>query len=63
MAVTPDLLLGADGQTDDANVMSFKGVTVPGTVAGLYEAHKRFGKLPWKRLIQPTIDWPPRAWS
>jgi gamma-glutamyltranspeptidase/glutathione hydrolase len=36
--------------------MSFKGVTVPGTVAGLYEAHKRFGKLPWAKLIQPTID-------
>jgi gamma-glutamyltranspeptidase/glutathione hydrolase len=29
---------------------------VPGTVAGLWEAHKRFGKLPWAKLIQPTID-------
>jgi gamma-glutamyltranspeptidase/glutathione hydrolase len=32
------------------------GVGVPGTIAGLYEAHKRFGKLPWARLIQPAID-------
>ncbi|MBT9472742.1 MAG: gamma-glutamyltransferase [Pseudomonadota bacterium] len=55
-AVTPELLLGDDGKLSEAKVMSFKGVTIPGTVAGLYEAHKRFGKLPWKQLIQPTID-------
>ncbi len=55
-AVTPELLLGDDGKLSEAKVMSFKGVTIPGTVAGLYEAHQRFGKLPWKQLIQPTID-------
>ncbi len=54
--VTRDLLLGANGKVDNTKVMSFKGTTVPGTVAGLYEAHKRFGKLPWATLIQPTID-------
>ena len=54
--VTPDLLLGADGRLDRTKVLSFKGVTVPGTVAGLWEAHRRFGKLPWAQLIQPTID-------
>jgi len=56
LAVTPDLLLDANGKFDRAKVLSFKGVTVPGTVAGLYEAHNRFGKLPWAKLIQPTID-------
>lgn len=30
--------------------------TVPGTVAGLHEAHRRFGKLPWSRLLQPAIQ-------
>lgn len=56
LAVTPDFLLGPDNKVSPAKVESFKGVTVPGTVAGLYEAHKRFGKLPWAKLIQPTID-------
>lgn len=54
--VTPDLLLDASGKVDPAKVESFKGVTVPGTVAGLWEAHRRFGKLPWAQLVQPAID-------
>lgn len=29
---------------------------VPGTVAGLIEAHKKLGRLPWKDLVQPAID-------
>src|SRR5690606_27856056 len=29
---------------------------VPGTVAGLAEAHARYGKLPWATLVQPAID-------
>lgn len=29
--------------------------TVPGTVAGLYAAHQKFGSQPWEALIQPAI--------
>lgn len=29
---------------------------VPGTVAGLAEAHKKYGSLPWQELVQPAID-------
>lgn len=29
---------------------------VPGTVAGLVEAHKKYGSLPWKDLVQPAVD-------
>jgi gamma-glutamyltranspeptidase/glutathione hydrolase len=31
-------------------------VGVPGTIAGLYEVHKKLGSLPWSELVQPAID-------
>lgn len=31
------------------------GVGVPGMILGLYEAHRKYGKLPWKRLLAPAI--------
>jgi gamma-glutamyltranspeptidase/glutathione hydrolase len=37
---------------------STKGATavgVPGTVAGVFEAHKKFGKLPMKEILAPVI--------
>lgn len=29
---------------------------VPGTVDGMWEAHKKYGKLAWHELVQPAID-------
>lgn len=29
---------------------------VPGSVAGMLEAHQKYGTLPWKDLVQPAID-------
>ena len=31
-------------------------VGVPGTIAGLYEIHKKHGSVSWDKLVQPSID-------
>ena len=51
-----DMFLDAEGNADpDVSRYSHKASGVPGTVAGLYLAHRQFGRLPWKRMLQPAI--------
>ena len=38
------------------SLVGYKASGVPGTVKGLWAAHQRFGRLPWKDLLQPAID-------
>jgi gamma-glutamyltranspeptidase/glutathione hydrolase len=40
---------------EDASVTGHLSVGVPGAVAGLTEAHRRFGRLPFKEVIEPAI--------
>ncbi len=40
---------------EDRNVIGGSSVAVPGTVAGLAEAHGRFGRMPWAELLGPAI--------
>jgi len=39
----------------DQRRYGYKASAVPGTVAGLLEAHKRYGNLPLKQILQPVI--------
>jgi len=41
---------------EGASLVGHRAVGVPGTVAGMWEAHSRFGRLEWKDLLSPAID-------
>jgi len=43
------------GLADDASVTGHLSVGVPGAVAGLIEAHRRLGRLPFRDVIEPAI--------
>ncbi len=52
-----DMYLDENGDVDRTRSMfSHLAAGVPGTVAGLYKAHSEFGRLPWKRVLQPAIQ-------
>jgi gamma-glutamyltranspeptidase/glutathione hydrolase len=42
---------------DDANATGYLAPGIPATVAGLVEAHRRFGRLPLSRVLEPAIAW------
>lgn len=55
-----------DDQGDVISMASVRGhlaAGVPGTVAGLETAHKKYGKLAWAELVQPAIDLAANGWE
>lgn len=51
---TLDAYVGEDG-TLQGHTAGIRAAGVPGTVAGLAMAHGKYGRLPWKRLLEPAI--------
>ena len=53
---TRDMFLDAAGNADRGLALnSHKSSGVPGTVAGFWLAHQKFGRLPWHKLLEPAI--------
>lgn len=56
LAATEDMFLDESGNLiEDINHEGALSVGVPGTVAGLYLAHQKYGSLPWADLVQPAF--------
>lgn len=51
---TLDAYVGEDGELQGHSA-GIRSAGVPGTVAGLALAHEKYGRLPWKRLLEPAI--------
>jgi gamma-glutamyltranspeptidase / glutathione hydrolase len=52
-----DMYLDSLGNViDKKSTLGAYAVGIPGSVAGVFEVHKKFGSLPFKDLIQPAID-------
>jgi len=57
LASTRDMYLDSDGNViKDKSTLGAMAIGVPGTLAGLFEVHKKFGTIPFEKLIQPAID-------
>lgn len=57
LKASTSMFLDENGQLiKGSNHEGLKSVGVPGTVAGLYFAHQKYGSLPWKELVQPAIE-------
>jgi len=57
LAADRDMYLDDAGNViENASLIGAAAVAVPGTVAGFWAAHQRFGKLPWRDLLAPAIE-------
>jgi gamma-glutamyltranspeptidase/glutathione hydrolase len=57
LASTKNMYLDDHGDViENKSTLGPYAVGVPGTIAGIFAAHEKFGKLPVKEILQPVID-------
>jgi gamma-glutamyltranspeptidase/glutathione hydrolase len=56
LKATRKMYLDAEGKVrPNASINGYLAVATPGTIAGMYEVHRRYGKLPWREVVKPAI--------
>lgn len=57
LAATKDMYLDEEGNVIlEKSTLGVMAVGVPGSVAGIFDVHEKFGSLPIEDIIQPSID-------
>ena len=57
LATHHDFYIDKEGNViPEKSTIGANAVGVPGTIAGLFKIHEKFGTIPFKELIQPAID-------
>lgn len=54
-AATETMYLDDKGKPTKDSLVGWRASGTPGSVAGLYELHKKLGKKPWKEVLAPAI--------
>ena len=54
-AATRDMYLDAGGKPTPDSRLGPRAAGIPGVVRGLEYAHRKYGRLPWRELVQPAI--------
>jgi len=55
-AADRDMYLNEDGSVNKSTSrLGYLAGGIPGTVAGMWEAHQKFGSMPWEDLLKPAI--------
>ncbi|MSR22959.1 MAG: gamma-glutamyltransferase [Gemmatimonadetes bacterium] len=55
LSATRDMFVGPGGVATDRSLHGHLAAAVPGSVQGMWEAHSRFGILPWAALVEPAV--------
>jgi gamma-glutamyltranspeptidase / glutathione hydrolase len=57
-AAKPDMYWDAQGNViEDASLIGYKAIAVPGSVAGMVYAEQKYGKLTLQQVMAPAIQW------
>lgn len=48
---------------DNVNELGYQSLCAPATLRGLHETHVNYGRLPWRDVVAPAIDWAADGWT
>ncbi len=62
-AATADMYLDENGELTDQSRRGPLAAGIPGDVAGFWYAHKQWGRLPWKDVVEPAVELARDGWT